>query len=89
MKCYNCPNQATDKHHIIFKNKTQGGTDSPDNLVYLCRQCHDLIHHSKNTNQAKELKARLYRKIKPVLSNCWLAKIKPKIINQIEAGDYD
>jgi len=87
MKCFNCQNEATDKHHIIFRS--QQGTDSPDNIVYLCRECHDLIHHSKNTDQAKELKARLYRKIKPVLNNCWLAKIKPKIVNQIESGVYD
>ena len=33
---------ATDIHHILFKS--QGGTDEIDNLVALCRDCHDAAH---------------------------------------------
>jgi len=29
-------------HHIV--PRTQGGSDHPDNLVTLCRTCHDAIH---------------------------------------------
>jgi 5-methylcytosine-specific restriction endonuclease McrA len=29
-------------HHIIFKS--QGGHDTPENLITLCRDCHDNAH---------------------------------------------
>ena len=29
-------------HHIIFKS--QGGDDTPENLISLCRDCHDDAH---------------------------------------------
>lgn len=30
---------ATEVHHI--KPKAQGGTDNPENLIAICRKCHD------------------------------------------------
>ncbi len=40
------PTPATEVHHI--KAKADGGTDEPENLVSICRECHD-----KATAQAK------------------------------------
>jgi 5-methylcytosine-specific restriction protein A len=31
--------KATEVHHV--KPKANGGTDAPDNLVSICRDCHD------------------------------------------------
>jgi len=41
--CEMCGEVAVDIHHIDYKS--QGGTDSPSNLIALCRNCHDKAHH--------------------------------------------
>jgi 5-methylcytosine-specific restriction endonuclease McrA len=46
-------------HHIVFRS--QGGTDSPENLITLCEPCHEALHagtladtiHSKLTKKIK------------------------------------
>ena len=43
-------NEILHVHHIVFRS--HGGTNSPDNLVVLCENCHDKIH--KNANPEKE-----------------------------------
>ena len=34
-----CDNRAADVHHV--QKRSQGGTGHPDNLIALCRHCHD------------------------------------------------
>jgi HNH endonuclease len=34
--------EVIDVHHIIFKS--QGGKDNIENLIGLCRECHDKAH---------------------------------------------
>ncbi len=41
-------------HHIQFR--TNGGTNSPDNLATLCETCHDKIHKLKNGEAEKASK---------------------------------
>jgi len=53
--CENCGCKSVDIHHLIFKS--QGGKDSADNLIALCRKCHEKAHNSKEfNNHLKELK---------------------------------
>lgn len=33
---------GTDPHHVTFRS--QGGDDVADNLLWLCRLCHDDLH---------------------------------------------
>ena len=40
--CRVCGRKANDVHHIIFRS--HGGKDEPDNLICLCRQCHEAAH---------------------------------------------
>jgi len=44
--CQNCKDKSKDKrlevHHIIWR--TNGGSDEADNLVTLCKTCHDKVH---------------------------------------------
>lgn len=43
-KTYNCPicgGEASSRHHV--KPRSQGGTDSERNIVYLCKKCHDVV----------------------------------------------
>jgi HNH endonuclease len=36
---------GTDPHHVQFRS--QGGDDTPENLLWLCRLCHDGIHDGR------------------------------------------
>ena len=33
-------------HHVIFRS--QGGSDSLDNMMILCNECHHIIHHGNH-----------------------------------------
>lgn len=38
-RCEYCGKKAVDPHHIIFRSR--GGNNSEDNLIALCRECHE------------------------------------------------
>lgn len=78
------------KHHVIFKNKTQGGTNHPANIINLPEDEHFAIHHGANLEEKKRVLTKCYDHILPNLHLCWKAKIKPKIIRLLENsnGDY-
>jgi 5-methylcytosine-specific restriction endonuclease McrA len=40
--CVLCGNVPTELHH--YKSRAQGGSDYPENLVSLCRMCHEHVH---------------------------------------------
>lgn len=46
-KCQKCgtKKEKFHVHHIIFKS--DGGTDTPDNLITLCKICHDKLHRGE------------------------------------------
>jgi len=46
-KCQHCKVQKVKLHvhHIVFKS--EGGTNSPDNLITLCESCHNKLHEGK------------------------------------------
>ena len=46
--CEECGAVAVDLHHII--KRSQGGSDKVENLVALCRDCHNK-HHQKARNK--------------------------------------
>ena len=45
-------------HHIKFRS--EGGSDTPDNLITLCHQCHDSLHAKKSN---KTISEKLLKKI--------------------------
>jgi hypothetical protein len=48
-KCQYCKGKTKDSrlhvHHIIFRSK--GGSDEQENLITLCKTCHDKLHNSE------------------------------------------
>lgn len=40
--CQSCGAVAVDIHHIIYRSR--GGSDEADNLIALCRKCHEKAH---------------------------------------------
>jgi len=53
--CEMCGRRAVDIHHIVYKSR--GGTDDFENLIALCRHCHNLAHAERITiNELKQNK---------------------------------
>lgn len=88
MICIHCGAEHNQPdHHIIFVNKTQGGTDDPVNRASLCFDCHFAIHHGKDVEKKRAVIATTYRQIKGYISRCWNreeTKYKPKVIRLLE-----
>jgi len=52
--CAYCSSTSVDFHHLVFRS--HGGKDEPDNLIALCRTCHEKAHNDKTFNDyLKEL----------------------------------
>ena len=49
--CQHCRGKSKDRmlhvHHVVFSSK--GGSDNHENLIVLCKTCHDLLHRGKIT----------------------------------------
>ena len=84
-RCISCNNIATELHNVI--RKSRGGTNNPEHLMPICRDCHNLLHFSSNTEARKRIINISYDYIKTNLDKCWSAKIKPKVVRLIEEGE--
>jgi len=49
LPCEVCLRPAVDVHHIKYKSR--GGLDILENLMGLCRECHNLAHDEKFTER--------------------------------------
>ena len=52
--CINCGKPARALHHIV--PLSLGGNDIPSNRVFLCQDCHDLIHLKTEISKSNLLK---------------------------------
>jgi len=62
-KCQCCKKDKTklQVHHIVFRSN--GGTNAPDNLITLCRECHENLHLSEDAiGLSKKLSSKLKSK---------------------------
>lgn len=54
-KCAVCGKPIEHIHHIV--SRSEGGSNSPDNLIGLCKHCHDEVHKDKTIlNNVKGIK---------------------------------
>jgi 5-methylcytosine-specific restriction endonuclease McrA len=51
--CVLCGRPAIDTHHVVFRS--HGGRDIADNLVCLCRDCHNMAHGVREKQIQQEL----------------------------------
>ncbi len=60
-KCQHCKGKSKDKrlevHHIIFRSNN--GSDEPENLITLCKTCHDMVHDGKIVINGGKVKGNL------------------------------
>ena len=71
-------NVALDVHHIIFRS--QGGTDDENNLVTLCKKCHNDIHIGKLIYNKKSKKMNLKYATYMNIIRSQLLKYYPNVI---------
>lgn len=59
--CQNCKGKNKDNklevHHIVFRSK--GGSDEQENLITLCKTCHDKVHKGELTIKGGKAKSQL------------------------------
>lgn len=60
-KCQHCKGKSKDSklevHHIIFRS--DNGSDEPENLITLCKTCHDAVHNGKIKLKGGKIKSQL------------------------------
>lgn len=63
-------------HHVIWES--QGGADVPENLLTLCKQCHDKVHKKHEVNQ----------QVKELFQSLKKRYVHPTLLNTIMSGFY-
>ncbi len=63
--CENCGKVAVDIHHLIFRS--QGGKNNIENLMALCRKCHQMAHADRKMNGRLKQVHLKYLKISEIL----------------------
>jgi len=56
--CEICGREAVDIHHILYRS--QGGKDTIENLMALCRYCHKKAHMSKVHRQVFQARHEMF-----------------------------
>ena len=49
--CASCQGQGSDVHHILHKGANPTHRHQINNLIYLCRSCHDMCHANPNAEK--------------------------------------
>ena len=61
IECRYCKKRATDIHHLIFKSL--GGKDEINNLIALCRDCHNRAHNEPKFNEKLKVVTKLNKRV--------------------------
>ena len=77
-QCCGKKNCRLEVHHIKFKSN--GGTDDEENLITLCKECHDRVHAGTVVLDKKPKKMRLKHATHMSIIRSWLLKIYPDTI---------
>lgn len=80
--CQHCKGKTKDSklevHHIIFRS--QGGSDEQDNLITLCKTCHDRLHDGKIKLKGGKVKSQLKHATQ-------MNGIRIQLLNQLECEE--
>lgn len=81
-KCRICGSKdKLEVHHIQFRS--QGGSDTPDNLVCLCHDCHAKLHKGKLTDKES---AKLSKAPKSLRDAAWMNLVRPYVLPSIKSA---
>ena len=61
--CPVCGGRASEVHHIVFRSQAPSLIKCELNLIPLCHNCHDSIHHRGNKKLDKQLKLKFQNKL--------------------------
>jgi 5-methylcytosine-specific restriction endonuclease McrA len=83
-QCQKCKkkNVKLHVHHIVFRSKN--GTDTPDNLITLCDDCHDKLHKGDFKLKGRKSKTKHATETGIVKS-----QLKKRFVNFIETFGYE
>ena len=69
--CQLCKGKSQDPrlecHHIV--SRIDGGTDIPENLIVLCKDCHDQVHNGSKRLSTRTIKASISRNVQATQMN--------------------
>ncbi|MEA1975968.1 MAG: RNA-guided endonuclease IscB [Bacillota bacterium] len=81
-KCQHCKGKSKDSklevHHIVFRSND--GSDEPENLITLCKTCHDKLHDGKIKLKGGRAKKRLKHATQMNSIRTQLLKLIPEAI---------
>ena len=77
-QCCGKKNCRLEVHHIIFRSN--GGTDDEENLITLCKECHDGVHASTVFLNKKPKKMNLKHATHMSIIRSYLLKVYPQAI---------
>ena len=90
MICPECGAIATEWHHIVFRSECIALIKCNMNLVKLCTQCHNEIHHGKNGYKInRRLKLEFQNKIKFLFFKNELSKEEIRTILKIAENEVN
>ncbi|MFX0063593.1 MAG: RNA-guided endonuclease IscB, partial [Candidatus Hermodarchaeota archaeon] len=61
-------------HHLV--PRTEGGTDLPENLIVLCKDCHDQVHNGSKKLSSRTIKASISRNIQATQMNVLRSQLR-------------
>jgi hypothetical protein len=78
--CQLCKGKSQDPrlecHHLI--PRTEGGTNIPQNLIVLCKTCHDQVHDGSKTLSPRTIKTSISRNIQATQMNVLRSQLKQR-----------
>lgn len=81
-KCRVCGSKSKiEVHHIKFRS--QGGPDTPDNLVCLCHDCHAKLHKGELTDKDT---AKFSKAPKSLRDAAWMNLVRPYVLPAIKSA---
>ena len=88
--CQVCGNVATEWHHVVFRSECSALIKCQMNLVKLCHQCHDELHHGKNGHKInKKLKLDFQNKIEFLFCKNELSKEEIRKVLKITENEVN
>ena len=72
--CPVCGGRASEVHHVVFRSQAPSLIKCELNLIPLCPNCHDSIHHRGNKKLDRQLKLKFQNKLEYFFIKEYLTK---------------
>lgn len=68
-RCYKSNAFKFDIHHIVYRSEApkHSNLHHPNNLIHVCKTCHDWFHSNKNNREDEVIKRQLWEQFPVIL----------------------